>query len=81
MLETKKLEFENPHFLQSLFANDLGHLKKLEVALELRVTTRDAWVRLEGTPDAVRRGVNWNPPIAKVARSIGIRSTTRSKAS
>ncbi|MEZ5304274.1 MAG: PhoH family protein [Verrucomicrobiales bacterium] len=46
MIET--LEFENPHFLQSLFANDPALLKLLEKRFAVRVTTRDGWVRFEG---------------------------------
>ena len=47
-MEPEILEFESPHFLQSLFANDLSLLKELEEALSVRVTTRDGWMKFEG---------------------------------
>ena len=47
-MESEILEFESPHFLQSLFADDLSLLKELEEALSVRVTTRDGWVKFEG---------------------------------
>jgi phosphate starvation-inducible PhoH-like protein len=44
----KTLEFESPHFLHALFADDLGLLRELEERLGIRVTTRDSWIRFEG---------------------------------
>ncbi|MFT5466417.1 MAG: phosphate starvation-inducible PhoH-like protein [Verrucomicrobiales bacterium] len=54
-METRTLQFENPHFLQSLFANDLALLKTLEVATSVKITTRDGWVRLDGEDSAISR--------------------------
>jgi phosphate starvation-inducible PhoH-like protein len=48
MAETETLQFENARTLQTLFANDLRLLQSLENRLDLKVTTRDGWVRLEG---------------------------------
>ena len=42
------LDYETPHFLQSLIAHDGSLLKSLGAALGLKVTSRDAWVKLEG---------------------------------
>ncbi len=42
------LDYETPHFLQSLIAHDESLLKCLGAALGLKVTSRDAWVKLEG---------------------------------
>jgi phosphate starvation-inducible PhoH-like protein len=53
----KTLEFENAHFLQSLFGNDLAQLKLVERALDVKVSTRDAWIKFEGSEDGVRRAV------------------------
>lgn len=47
-ITTETLEYETPHFLQSLFAGDLSLLKRLESDLNVRVTTRDGWVRFQG---------------------------------
>ena len=46
----KTLEFESPHFLHGLFADDLSLLKEMRNALGLTVTTRDSWIKLEGEP-------------------------------
>lgn len=45
------VEFDTPHFLQSLFGHNLGLLKELESQFGVRVTTRDGWMRFEG-PDS-----------------------------
>ncbi len=52
----KTLEFETPHFLHGLFADDLSLLKELETRLGLTVTTRDSWIRFEGPPERVELG-------------------------
>ncbi len=44
----RTIEFESPHFLHSLFAEDLPLLQDMEGALNVRITTRDAWIKLEG---------------------------------
>lgn len=50
---TETLEYETPHFLQSLFAGDLSLLKALEHDAGIRVTTRDGWIRLQGEEKGV----------------------------
>lgn len=55
MTESQTLQFENARALQSLYANDLKLLKNLEDSLDVKVTTRDGWVRLEGLPEQVGR--------------------------
>jgi phosphate starvation-inducible PhoH-like protein len=47
------LEYETPHFLQSLIANDLTLLKQLGTDLNLVITTRDGWVKFQGEPEQV----------------------------
>ncbi len=54
-MATKTLQFENPRFLQSLFANDITLLRRLQEAIAVKVTTRDGWVRFEGEDEAVHR--------------------------
>ncbi|HRQ89477.1 MAG TPA: PhoH family protein [Bacteroidia bacterium] len=49
----RTIEFESPHFLHALFADDLALLKELEAKLGLVVTTRDSWIRFEGDERAV----------------------------
>jgi phosphate starvation-inducible PhoH-like protein len=53
LMTTETLEYETPHFLQSLFAGDLSLLKALEREAGVRVTTRDGWVRLQGEEKGV----------------------------
>jgi phosphate starvation-inducible PhoH-like protein len=55
MTESQTLQFENARALQTLYANDLKLLKNLEDSLDVKVTTRDGWVRLEGQPEQVTR--------------------------
>ncbi|MES2705536.1 MAG: PhoH family protein [Verrucomicrobiota bacterium] len=50
------LEYETPHFLQSLLAHDLSLLKELGTTLDLKVTSRDGWVKLEGSEAAITAG-------------------------
>ena len=54
----EKLDFENAHFLLSLLAGDISLIKELEAMLDLRVTTRDSWIKFEGEEDAVSRAVS-----------------------
>jgi phosphate starvation-inducible PhoH-like protein len=41
--------------LQSLYGNDLKLLKSLEERLEVKVTTREGWLRVDGEPDRVEQ--------------------------
>jgi len=52
----RTLEFESPHFLHGLFADDLSLLKEMGNALGLVVTTRDSWIKLEGETVPVEAG-------------------------
>lgn len=52
----KLLDFESPHYLHSLFADDVNLLKEMGQSLDLNVTTRDAWVKLEGEENRVELG-------------------------
>ncbi|MEM7147573.1 MAG: PhoH family protein [Verrucomicrobiota bacterium] len=54
-MRSEVLEFESPHFLQSLFADDLQLLKEMERELGVRVTTRDGWIKFEGEDGDVGR--------------------------
>ena len=48
MSEVETLQFESALILQALYGNDLGLLKILEQALDVRLTTREGWLRVEG---------------------------------
>ena len=47
------LDYETPHFLQSLIAHDGSLLKSLSESLDLKVTSRDAWVKFDGAEIAL----------------------------
>lgn len=54
----RTLEFENAHFLQSLFGGEAGLLKVVARTYGLKVTTRDNWVKFEGDSEAsIEKGV------------------------
>ncbi len=58
MNDPQTLQFESARVLAALFANDPAHLKQMESLLNVRVTTRDGWLRVEGDAegfDRVRR--------------------------
>lgn len=54
-LETLTLEFENARAVQALYGGDDKLLRELEAALDVRVTSRDGWLRIEGAEDGVSR--------------------------
>jgi len=55
MSESQTLQFENARALQALYAGDLKLLKTLEEELGVRLTTREGWVRIEGSLDNIER--------------------------
>jgi phosphate starvation-inducible PhoH-like protein len=55
-MATLTLDYETPHFLQSLIAHDENLLKTLASVLGLKVTLRDAWVKLEGEEEDLVTG-------------------------
>ena len=53
--ETLTLEFENARAVQALYGGEDKLLRELEAALDVRVTSRDGWLRIEGEADGVTR--------------------------
>lgn len=53
--DAQTLQFDSGRTLQSLYGNDLALLKSLEKTLEVRLTTRDGWLRVEGEPDRIEQ--------------------------
>jgi phosphate starvation-inducible PhoH-like protein len=53
MTETRTLHFDNARQVQSLYANDLQLLKRMEDSLGVKVTTREGWVKIEGEPEKI----------------------------
>ncbi|MEW6161235.1 MAG: PhoH family protein [Verrucomicrobiota bacterium] len=54
-MATETLHFENARLAQQLFNNDPKNLQTLEEQLKVRVTTREGWIKLEGSPENVER--------------------------
>ena len=46
--ESSTLQFESARVLQALYANDHKLLKALEEQIEVKLTTRDGWLRDRG---------------------------------
>lgn len=68
---SETLTFENPHFLQSLFANDLGLLKQLEEHFSVKVITRDGWLKFEGARKNVTKAKSVFEALESVRRKGG----------
>ena len=55
MTESQTLQFDNARDVQTLFANDQQLLKELERTLNVKVTTRDGWIKIDGEKENVSR--------------------------
>ena len=47
-MPTETLHFENARVAQQLFANDPHNLDTLATDLNVKATTREGWIKLEG---------------------------------
>src|ERR1043166_1503913 len=54
-MATEPLHFENARLAQQLYNNDPRNLQALENQLDVRATSREGWIKLEGEPDALNR--------------------------
>lgn len=54
-MESVTLEFENARAAHALYGGDEKLLHELEGRLEVRVTARDGWLRIEGPPEGVAK--------------------------
>jgi phosphate starvation-inducible PhoH-like protein len=52
---TETLHFENARFAQQLFNHEPRNLQSLETELGVKATSRDGWIKLEGSADGVKR--------------------------
>jgi phosphate starvation-inducible PhoH-like protein len=48
MSDSETLTFENARALQTLYLNDPLNLKRIEDTFDVKLTTRDGWVKIEG---------------------------------
>jgi len=50
-----RLDFETPHFLHSLFADNVSLLKDLDHVLDIHSVTRDGWILFSGDEEDVEK--------------------------
>lgn len=55
MKKTETLHYENARFTQQLYNSDPKNLKLLEDQLNVKATSREGWIKLEGSTDSVER--------------------------
>jgi phosphate starvation-inducible protein PhoH and related proteins len=55
MSEVATYEFESPRVLGQLYLNDLRNLQGVEETLDVKLTTREGWLRAEGEKENVER--------------------------
>lgn len=72
-MPTATITYETAQFLHSLLGNDIGNLKALGEAFDVRVTSRDGWIRLEGTGENIESSrqcsSSWRKSGDRVAKS------------
>lgn len=70
-MPTETIEYETPELLQSLTGHDNQLLRHLADAFEVRVTTRDGWVKLEGSDAGIGAAKEVLAQVEKVHRQGG----------
>ncbi len=67
----KTLQYESPHFLHSLFSDDLTLLKEVEKVFPIHITTRDAWLKFEGEKKPIDQVINLFKDLEASRRKAG----------
>jgi len=57
-MPTETLHFENARVAQQLFANDSHNLDALETGLAVKATSREGWIKLDGSKEDLERAKN-----------------------
>ena len=57
-MATETLHFENARVAQQLFANEPRNLDSLENVLGVKATSREGWIKLDGTAENIERAKN-----------------------
>jgi phosphate starvation-inducible PhoH-like protein len=57
-MPTETLHFENARVAQQLFANDSHNLDALESNLGVKATSREGWIKLDGSAEDIERAKN-----------------------
>ena len=66
------LHFANARQLSQLFNNDPRNLEEVEQALDVRLASREDWVKIEGNNESIER-VKTLFELLEIARKQGIR--------
>lgn len=67
----RTIQYESPHFLHSLFSDDLKLLKEVEDLFPVKVTTRDAWLKVEGDDNVIGQVVDLFSDLEESRRKAG----------
>lgn len=70
-MAVETLNFETPQFLQGLLGNNPASLKRIGDACQVRLTSREGWVRLEGDEAGISRARQVLGQLEKVRRQGG----------
>lgn len=70
-MPVETLTYESPQFLQKLVGHDLASLRIIAEAFPLQITSRDAWVRLEGEEAAIASAKEVFSQLERVRRQGG----------
>src|SRR5687768_18357262 len=54
-MPTETLHFENARFAQQLFNNETANLRLMEDVLGVKATSREGWIKLEGSSEGIER--------------------------
>jgi phosphate starvation-inducible PhoH-like protein len=54
-VESRRIEFESGRVVDAICAGDHRLLREAEEGLDVRLTTREGWIRIEGEPESVAR--------------------------
>ena len=66
-----KLDYETPHFLLSLYAEDEANLRLLGQTLDLKVITRDGWISFNGDNENLELAKQFFTDLENVIRAGG----------
>lgn len=68
-MATITLNYETPQFLQDLLGNDITNLRQLSEALNIKATSRDGWVKLDGEAEAIHTAKEVFAELEKIRRN------------
>ncbi len=54
-MATETLHFENPRLAQQLYNSEPQNLQAIHQQLGVKATSREGWIKLDGTPEAIER--------------------------